>query len=143
MHKNEPNVAIEALPPLAREIAEVIGIEDTLKLASAANNRHVYVPKTLTGKCRLVEQVGWKIAEKLHAHFKDELLHVPKCWFATLSPEGIEAMREARLKGIGPRLLAKVTGLTESGVRVALNRSARASTPPPGIGSFPRKRGEG
>lgn len=130
------DIQIDALPPVAREIAEIIGIDGILKLASAAKNRHVYVPKTLTAECRLVEQVGWVIAQKLHGHYAGELLHVPTCWFAALSPDGIDAMREARKQGIQPRLLAKITGLSESGIRVALQRGGWVRvTPPRGVGS--------
>lgn len=145
------DIKLEALPSAAREIAEIIGIDGILKLASAAKNRHVYVPKTLTAECRIVEQVGWVIAQKLHKHYAGELLNVPTCWFAALSPDGIEAMREARKQGIQPRLLAKITGLSESGIRVALQRGGwvqvapsikspkyftNVKKPPPGMGPF-------
>lgn len=129
-----------ALPPTARDIAEIIGVEGVLKLASVANNRHVYVPKLLTADSKLVKQIGWVIAQKLHAQYAGELLHVPTCWFAALSPDGIAAMREARQQGIQPRTLARITGLSESGIRVALQRGGWARVTPivkntPGIGS--------
>ena len=84
--------------------------------------------------------------DKLHAHYADELVHVPSL-FPTISPKGIEAMREARKKSIQPRLLAQITGLSESGVLVALKRNNQGiSTPhpnastPPDIGSFSDKK---
>jgi hypothetical protein len=145
--KSSPTLFTDALPERAREIADILGIEGMLKLSSAANNRHVYVPKLLTHESALVKLVGWDIAKKLYDYFPGELLFVPKGWFYSLSPDGIQAMRKAHASGVSCSVLAKITGLSESGVRAALRRKSltnvkiqpksftNVKTTPPSVGS--------
>ena len=129
----------DALPQAAQEIARVIGIADTLKLADIANNRAVYVPRVLTDETKLVIRAGWAIAKKLHARFAGELIVVPLSPMRALSADSISAMHHAvTVEGVSIRTLAAVTRLSESGVRAAIARHTKRQKlpiPPPAIGS--------
>ncbi|RRJ96840.1 hypothetical protein Ga0100231_024035 [Opitutaceae bacterium TAV4] len=132
----------DALPPHGKAIADVIGIPDLLRLAAAAKNRHVSIPRILSDDSAIVKLIGMDVAQKLHAVFPGEVIQVPQCWTAALKPKAIAAMQKATILGVGIRDLACITGLSESGVRAALRRSVTEAAPMPdgeegggGIGS--------
>lgn len=139
--KSQSSIPTPSLPPLtalpyaARQLALVLGIEDTLKLSYVAENqhRHVYVPKTLKAECRLVQDVGWVIAMKLHKHFAGELVHVPMCHVSEMKPSRMAAIAELLAGGAKLATVAAALELSESGVRAILARARRHPTP--GLGS--------
>jgi hypothetical protein len=79
------------LPESVREIAEVIGREDALRLVGQlptcyagndgkkSNRVIMYVPKRLAPDHKLVEILGWNVAMKLVRHFGGEILQPANC----------------------------------------------------------------
>ena len=121
---------IQALPYAARQLALILGVEDTLKLSLVAEHRHVYVPKVLTAECRLVRDIGWVVAMQLHKHFAGELVHVPKCHQADMTEAQVAAIHRLVAHGADRGDLAEALGLSESGVRAILARCAQTPTQP-------------
>lgn len=60
-------------------IADVIGREATLKLASQVRNRNLYIPKRLDEKHWLVSTIGWAKSHALTQEFGGLLLSLATC----------------------------------------------------------------
>ena len=116
------------LPESVREIAEVIGREDALRLVgqlptcyagTAGHRSHrviLYVPKTLKPDHRLVRILGWPIAMKLVRHFGGEILQPANCRkiYSRYRDEAILKMLHA---GARPSMVADLLGVSERHVR--------------------------
>ena len=72
-----PSADLSHLPPLARELAECLGIDATLALVRALGGTRVYVPAS-PGE-DLVELLGAYAATALCEQFTGESLDIPRC----------------------------------------------------------------
>jgi len=70
---------IPSLPDTAQIIADVIGRDATLKLASVAKHRAIYIPKNMPPSHWVVSIVGPETAKRLVQKFGGELLVLAKC----------------------------------------------------------------
>lgn len=120
--------AMNDLPGSVREIAEVIGRHDALRLIGqlptcyAGRDGHksnrviMYVPKRLPPDHKLVEILGWTTATKLVRAFGGEILQPANCRaiYARFRDEAIVKMLEA---GARPAMVAELMNLSERHVR--------------------------
>lgn len=116
------------LPASVREIAEVIGIEPTMKLInqlpmcdSGKDGRRklrpiLYVPKRLKPDHRLVEILGWPDAHRLVQVFGGEILY-PANLRELLEDKRNKLFRELVPLGFSPYLIAELVGMSERGLR--------------------------
>lgn len=115
------------LPQSVREIAEVIGLDATMKLlgqlpatASAGQRkRHVlmlYVPKRLPADHELVRMIGWGAAHKLVQVFGGEILYPANCRsvFKRMRDDLVRQMVSA---GAKTEIVADLFGMTPRNVR--------------------------
>lgn len=119
---------MNSLPKSVREIAEVIGIEASLRLINqlptclAGTEGHksirpiLYVPKRLKPDHRLVEILGWHDALRLVNHFGGEILYPANCREVE---RGILRSYAMKLMAIGykPEMIADKLGVTVRTVR--------------------------
>lgn len=116
------------LPESVKEIAEVIGREETLRLIGrlptciAGKDGHkstrviMYVPKSLKPDHPLVEILGFTTAMKLVRHFGGEILQPANCRaiYARFRDEAILRMISC---GARPSMVAELIGVSERHVR--------------------------
>lgn len=67
------------LPPTAQVIADVIGREATLRLASKVTNRNLYIPKRLDEGHWISRTVGYAKAHALMTEFGGLLMSLANC----------------------------------------------------------------
>ncbi len=104
---------LDILPPSAREIADAIGLADTLKLVDHFGGTRLRVPTTYKPDYPFCKVIGPASAVKLIEVFCDNLLEVPKCDSAVRLIRNrmiIESDKTARA-------LAVEWGLTERQIR--------------------------
>jgi hypothetical protein len=115
------------LPRSVREIAEVIGVETTMRLinqlptCATPSNRHhaipiLYVPKRLSPDHRLVQILGWHDANRLVQHFGGEILAPANCADVYKAIRN-RYIRELLALGYKPDLVADLIGMTVRNVR--------------------------
>jgi hypothetical protein len=111
------------LPGILREIAELVGIPDTLKLVSHYGGMRLYVPKHLPDEHVLIDIVGIDAAIKLSERFGGmDHFDIPKAQAVSI------ALRNSKIREEYPssshRKLALKYGLTERQVRKILSGQA-------------------
>ena len=116
------------LPQSVREIAEIIGREDALRLVGQlptcyagndgkkSNRVIMYVPKRLAPDHKLVEILGWHVAMKLVRHFGGEILQ-PANFRKIYSRYRDEAILKILHAGARPSMVADLLGVSERHVR--------------------------
>lgn len=119
---------ISDLPNSVREIADVIGVEQALRLInslpmcdSGKDGRRkvrpiLYVPKKLPADHRLVQILGWHDAYRLTRVFGGEILY-PANLRETLEAERNKFFRRMVAIGFRPEVLADLVGVSERGMR--------------------------
>lgn len=118
---------LSELPRSVREIAEVIGVEPTMRLinqlptCATPSNRHnavpiLYVPKRLPPDHRLVQILGWHDAHRLVQHFGGEILYPANCADVHRAVRN-RYIRELLALGYKPDLVAELIGMTVRNVR--------------------------
>lgn len=115
--------AIE-LPPTAQVVADVIGREDTLRLARAVKFRSLYVPKQLPARHWLRDVLGDHTAELLAQEFQGMQLPLARC------SNVYRADRDARIismreNGQTAKEIARALNLKESTVWTVIYRKQR------------------
>lgn len=107
------------LPESAQQIADLIGRENTLKLASVAKWRKLYVPHTMAGDHLIVRTIGADAAKTLHFNCRGEYLDLAKC--CSIFVEQRNALiRKAYLKGADVRTLMRDNKLSLRALRYIL-----------------------
>ena len=112
-------VAIDSslLPPILRDIVDLVGMHPTMKLVEAYGGVRLYVPKgELAEDHYLVRLIGREAAEKLQAMYGGEPhFDIPK------AERAMRAVRDARIRaqrpGTSVRALALEHRLTERQIR--------------------------
>ena len=129
------------LPESVKEIAEVIGREDTLRLIGQlptcyagkeghkSNRVIMYVPKRLPPDHKLVEILGFNTAMKLVRHFGGEILQPANCraLYSRFRDEAILRMLDA---GARPGMVADLLGVSERHVRNLQREKPQEEIPP-------------
>ena len=119
---------IEHLPPVARELIEVIGLDATRALIEAFGGTRLYVPGRLAPDHALVKLLGEPAAAALAAHYAGDELGVPRAAAAMRAAlhRQIVAAYDA---GASAARLAREHGCTERWIYaiVARRRSELAS----------------
>lgn len=72
----------DELPETAKELIEVIGLNDTLKLVRKYGGTHLLIPKVRHNSnaiSYLVDVIGEKQAFKLIEHYRGTTIYLPKC----------------------------------------------------------------
>lgn len=114
---------LKDLPGSVREIAEVIGRRNALRLigrlpvcqagveGKTSSRVILYVPKRLTPGHRLVGILGWEMASRLVAAFGGEIMQPANCRaiFARHRDEAIVRMLD---EGAGPSMVASIMGVS-------------------------------
>lgn len=81
------------LPPILQEVADLIGVELTLRLVSEFGGWRVYVPKNLTDDCELTRAIGLDAARAVATAWAGQFLWVPKCVAAQRAQRDAEIIR--------------------------------------------------
>lgn len=108
MKSDRPRLSLAHLPPSARELIDVIGLQATLKLVEARGGRVLPIPK---GKRRagvaqldeLAEIVGLDAAKRLSRRYGGAPLSIPLCTSA------VRAARDEALQARFDHLSAKMS----------------------------------
>lgn len=109
------------LPPTAQVLAEVIGAEQTIRLARRAKNRSIYIPKKLTPWHWLRAVLGDDDAEKLSAEFPGMCLPLAKC-HSVIVAERNRRIADSRAQGLSCRQIAERIGLPKNTVQTIAYR---------------------
>ncbi|MBD2189995.1 Mor transcription activator family protein [Pseudanabaena mucicola] len=70
---------IEKLPPLAQEIRDLIGLNQTLLLVQKFGGTRIYIPPRLESAKSLIKLLGRDDAQKMIDRFKREQIVIPRC----------------------------------------------------------------
>lgn len=71
--------ALAMLPPRLREIAGVVGVDATLKLAaSSLGGLRLYVPKVMTADHPIAKAIGMAEAQRLCKHYQGAEIALPR-----------------------------------------------------------------
>ena len=133
---------MEELPNSVREIAEVIGLDATLRLISQLPVCQrpgrklpivmLYVPKKLPPDHELVRMIGYPDAMKLVRVFGGEILYPASCRnvFKRFRDDAI-----VRMAGMGARtsVIAELFGMTDRAVRYIVEGREKAPEETPSI----------
>lgn len=115
----EPN-ALPPLPPTAQVIADVIGREPTLALASRAKYRALYVPYLIRDNHWIAVTVGRRLADALSYHFGGLHLPLAKCEAVSVHERNV-SIRQAFRAGKTIEWLAKYHKLSARMVELILD----------------------
>lgn len=127
------------LPKLLSELAEVIGLEATLKLAVAKGGTQIYVPAAVEPDHWLVDLLGLKAASALCEHFKQSGFSFKErlMWagIPVMVPSGIQFRRrlmleKARREGLSSREMALRLNVSERTISRWLKKWPARSTEP-------------
>lgn len=110
------SIRVDDLPPVARDLVEVIGLPAAVRLVEKWGGVRIYVPATVGEDHPLARMIGVDTARALCEYCAGELLAVPRA---------AAALREARNREIRARYadgesqarLARAYALTERQVR--------------------------
>jgi len=124
------------LPAILQEIAGLIGLPATLKLAQHYGGVRLYVPKKLSSDHVLASVVGYDAAVRLAEHFGG-LPHfdIPKAQAVSIALRNSK-IRESWQANMSVRQIALKYGLTERYIRRVLAASEQQNEP-----SDPKQRG--
>ena len=104
------------LPPTAQVVADVIGREATLLLASKCQYRHLSIPRGgIPSGSWIVREIGEKKAAALVAAFGGELLPLATCYHVHQA-ERDEAIRAANAAGKGITEIAETWRMSRTNV---------------------------
>lgn len=100
------------LPRTAQAIANVIGRDATLALASKCKHQCLYIPqRNMADNHHIVSTIGRDLAEQLQQVFGGEVVPLPRCDSIHISQRN-EAIRSARLSGKSHTEVAKKFNLS-------------------------------
>lgn len=129
------------LPESVREIAEVIGRDDALRLIGQlptcyagkeghkSNRVIMYVPKSLKPDHTLVRILGFTTAMKLVRHFGGEILQPANCR-AIYTRFRDEAINQMLAAGARPSMVAELLSVSERHVRNLARENPPEEKPP-------------
>lgn len=104
------------LPPIARELVEILGYRTAMALCRSAGGSAVFVPRRADSDCRLVELIGKGNVAKLIHRFGGKEIKLPN--LAAMERADRDAMiRELHAQGVPQVKLALRFGLTPRQVR--------------------------
>lgn len=75
-------IETDLLPPSARELAEVIGLDATLALIEHYGGTRLYVPEHIGADHPLARAIGMQAAHTLVEHYARDSIDVPRAWRA-------------------------------------------------------------
>lgn len=101
----------EMLPPALREVADVIGLEPTLRLFERYAGWRVYVPAAASADCELANVIGLDAAQRLVAYAPMQYLWVP-AWTEAVRARRAAEIHARRAAGERPEDLARAYGIT-------------------------------
>lgn len=106
-----------SLTSVEHTIAEVIGVEATLKLSAAFPGKKLYVPRSLSNNHPIALAIGIEDALKLSAAFTCDYLDLPT---ASIRPNVKASVQRLADQGMTPSQIAAETGVTPRWVRMVL-----------------------
>lgn len=123
------SVSLQDLPPLAREIAECIGVEATLALSREYGGQMYKVPKNPRPGSRLVNAIGMEAAQKFGYFFGGEQINIFNAKIVMTLKRREEVLALVRSGQINKTEAATRLGMTTRWVRHLVNRSKTEQTP--------------
>lgn len=123
-------VHLDDLPPQARQMAELIGIQGLLALAEYRGGRWLYVPKDVGADHPLAKCVGIKKARALCRVFDGERVMMPACVDALRAIRDEEIFRRHYDDGMSLDALAGEYGISQRSVLRALARAKERAEMP-------------
>jgi Mor family transcriptional regulator len=117
-----PDINISLLPKTLQEIAQEIGISDTLKLVRHYGGTSVYIPRKLKTDHELIAVLGLDSAIKICEKFGGyDRIEIPKAQMLTLELRNIEILNDK--KTLSRSKVARKYGLTERQISKILHRN--------------------
>lgn len=115
-------VRLDDLPPQARQMADLVGVQGLLALAEYRGGRWLYVPKTVEPDHPLAKCLGLKKARALCQVFDGERVMMPACVDALRAIRDEEIFRRHYDGGESLDALAGAYGITQRSVLRAIGR---------------------
>lgn len=114
------------LPAMAQELADVIGVEKTMKLVEGkrkTKSRSLYVPSPsrMNKSHWLVQTIGQEAAQELAQEYAGEPLTIPKC-SSFIKLERNKKIVQMRQQGVRYQDIADNLGMTVSAVKMVYSR---------------------
>lgn len=124
-------IQFEQLPASIQEIAEVIGVAETLRLVEIWGGSRMFIPKEPDGTCGriLMEKVGQESARLLIARYGGEAVYIPLCAAAMRAARNrvlVDEYDQGGQSGQSAAALARKYRLSEKTVYGILNRPTTA-----------------
>jgi Mor family transcriptional regulator len=122
------DIRMDDLPDQAREIADVIGLEDTLRLVSMYGGLVISFSdegqREVGGRRDIIEKVLGKRARLFFKHFANRTLYVPRCASALKRIRNAQICRDSDAGMSRAELVQKYAPLTERHIWRILKESA-------------------
>ncbi|ALQ51931.1 Mor transcription activator family protein [Nitrosomonas ureae] len=116
------DINISLLPKTLQEIAQEIGISDTLKLVRHYGGTSVYIPRKLKVGHELIAVLGIDSATKICEKFGGyDRIEIPKAQMLTLELRNIEILNDKKV--LSRSKVARKYGLTERQISKILHRN--------------------
>lgn len=115
-------IRLDDLPPQARQIADLIGVQGVLQLAEYRGGRWMYIPKDVDMHHPLAERLGLKRARKLCRRFGGERIMMPACVSALRALRDEEIYHRHYVDGISLDDLAYEYQISQRSVLRAIAR---------------------
>ena len=103
---------IQDLPRFAQEMADVIGLEATIKIVEARGGRRLTVPRNTAHGHWLEELIGLDAFGKLVSYYDGEEIEIPRCVTAMSRARALSVLKS----GASISEAAEVLGYTMRGV---------------------------
>ncbi|MEM7251283.1 MAG: Mor transcription activator family protein [Pseudomonadota bacterium] len=98
---------LRRLPASVRELVELLGVPETVKLLRTFGGANLYVPKRVSQRMRLLSSVSREAAEQLCAVFGGEVIELPKADHFTRQLRDREIVRHSAAGASRAELAAK------------------------------------
>lgn len=114
-------LSIDHLPESARDLIDIIGLANTLKIIEARGGLEISIPIVVTHNHWLVELIGYESLQKLSEQCSGLKIDVPRC-VAAMRAVQYQEIYDSRRNGISTNALAQAHGYTARGIRKVVRR---------------------
>lgn len=112
---------------ILREISNVIGIPNTLKLVRQYGGTRIYLPKQLSSDHELVAAIGQAMAQKMYKHFGAiGTIEIPKARTLTIAQRNHQIKKEKQSST--RKILAQKYSLTERQITNILHQESQINS---------------
>lgn len=110
------------LPPLMQDIANIVGFDDTLKLAKTYGGTRIHVPVDMNTHHKFATLLGMEQAQKMRAAFQGETIVIAQCTNYFKQQRNTEIIKQYN-NNTSTHTLARENGLTERQIYTILSKT--------------------